>query len=170
MNQASSAHSIAICLKKASTLSRLDPVEMQMTLETPPATLEEAGKDLEGTLDRAIEHVLEEAAKSPDKFQELYPLVERTWLRLEEFDGNSSCYEINVRAAEFLGSLNKLQGTDTVSLTKLARSKDWHERLVAGWSLRGSEAPEHASIIAKLKEDDFTDDKGTFLVLETVGV
>ena len=82
----------------------------------------------------------------------------------------SEPFEIKIRCAELLARVNLSNNMSNDEIEKLAKSKDWRDRLVAGNMARDLETDFGQSIRESLAEDDFQDDNGFFLVREAIGV
>lgn len=142
---------------------------------------DEEGLDdsLDYLLEAVLEHLTSLLQNYPDEFRDevetslislgsLMEIVRDKWLQLKDVSG-STAYEINVRAAEFLGECSRATGeTPDVQFARI-KSDDWHIRMWGARAIRAIDPPNLDEILASLQSDTFEDDNGNFLVREAAG-
>jgi hypothetical protein len=139
---------------------------------------------LESELDYCLEALLEHAASllschkeefmaslvgcgiDIDDFQNL---IYDNYLQLEYCPGGGVPYEIKVRASKLLSECSKATGESIDSLIELIESDDWHDRMWGAYAIRSIYPKKSKKLLAALKDDEFEDDNGYFLVREAAG-
>lgn len=132
------------------------------------AEIEAAASHQSTKTDYLIESALETAERHLSGSSDLFGRVYDYWLKCDNLAG-ATPYEVIVRAAEFLATALQTRPLSEATLRELAESSDWHERVVAGWVVRGRTDEVAKDIATILATDKFTDDNGFFLVREAVG-
>ena len=119
--------------------------------------------------DYIIEKALEYATENISDCKKLFDSISTKWLGLETLNG-AEPFELKVRCAEFMGSYYNEFGIDEKKLTKLAKSDNWIDRLVCGWTIRNNNNSFAQKLKAQLENDKFQDDNGLYLVREAIGI
>ena len=119
------------------------------------AECEEHGEEM----DYLVEQALEGLTKTPASSLPLADRVAEYWLTLDDVNG-SEPFEIKVRCAEFLATLNRYNDIPNADIQSLAHSNIWTDRLVAGWTVRVRDDDFSSSLKGLLSKDPFEDDNG----------
>ena len=173
---------VNIFMKRTTSITHL-PTLLAL-LDTDMKTFfvwEEDGLDdsLDYLLEAVLEHVTVLLKNNADEFRlevekngmsmnSLMDVVRNEWLQLMEVPGGTA-YEINVRAAEFLGECSKASGEALDMQIDRIKSDDWHIRMWGAQAIRAMKPPNADELLTWLQSDSFEDDNGNFLVREAAG-
>jgi hypothetical protein len=113
--------------------------------------------------DARLYEALEAANASVNK---LGDALRMTWL---EGDVPRCGVEVKVRAAEALGVWSIATQEDRASVVRRLSSQRFEHHMWAARAVRASGWPDANSLLAKLRDDPYTDDNGFYLVREAAG-
>jgi len=143
--------------------------QIKCLIDSDIAKILEAADAVGESPDYVIEMFLEYALNNVADFHAAKARIETYWLYLDDVPGGSH-FEVNVRAAELLSQIHKIEGIKFNELSEMASHIDWQVRMVAAWIVRDTDEEDILQIKEQLANDTFEDDNGLFLVREGTGL